>query len=50
MACACGSGRLGTAQKYNLVDSSGKVIKTYSSEADARMAASRTPGSRVKPA
>jgi hypothetical protein len=48
MACNCGANRLGGTKKYNHVDANGKVLKTYSSEMDARMAASRTPGTRVK--
>jgi len=48
--CNCGS-RLGGSTKYNLVDAStGKVLKTYSSESDARLASSRQPGTRVRPA
>lgn len=39
-----------TSTKHNLLDSNGKVLKTYSSEADARMASARQPGTRVRAA
>jgi hypothetical protein len=48
--CNCGGSRSGgTGQKFDLVDSTNKVINTYSSETDARQAASQQPGTRVRP-
>lgn len=50
-SCGCGGTKRvgGTGQKYQLLDSGGAVIKVYSSETDARMAASQSPGTRVRP-
>lgn len=49
--CGCGGSKTGgTGQKYQHVGTDGKVIQTYSSETDARMAASSQPGTRVRPA
>lgn len=51
MACACGGGRIGTAQKYNLIDrGTNKILKTYSSESEARMASARTSNTTVRAA
>jgi hypothetical protein len=49
--CNCGSKKSGgTGQKFLLLDGSGSLVKVYSSETDARMAASKNPGYRVRPA
>lgn len=47
----CGSSRLAGTKKFNLIEkSTSKVLKTYSSETEARMASSRTPGTTVRAA
>ena len=43
MACNCGSKKSGAAAKWTHTNPSGKIT-TYSSEMDARMAASREGG------
>lgn len=49
--CSCGSkAKSGGVQKFQHVGTNGKVIKTYSSETDARLAAAKVSGSRVRPA
>jgi hypothetical protein len=48
MGCGCGSNRRGpSTQTWQHIGEDGKVINTYSSEMDARLAASQLPGSRV---
>lgn len=50
-SCGCGGSRkAGTGTKFAHVSTDGKVIQIYSSETDARMAASQQPGTRVRPA
>lgn len=50
MACNCGSKSKPKAWVVIPPSSSGESSKTYSSEMDARLAASRLPGSTVRPA
>jgi hypothetical protein len=49
MACACGSKKKTSSQKWLVYPADGGKPVTYSSEMDARMAASSQPGSRVTP-
>lgn len=48
--CGCGKAKTGGVAKFQHVGTDGRVIKTYSSETDARMAAASKPGTRVRPA
>lgn len=49
--CGCGGSKAGgTGTKYIVVKPDGTKSQPYSSETDARMAASSQPGSRVRPA
>lgn len=51
MGCGCGKKKAGgTGQKWLVTAPDGKTTKTYSSETDARMAASSQSGARVRPA
>lgn len=48
--CGCGKSKSGGVQKWQHVGTDGKIIKVYSSEMDARSAASQQSGTRVRPA
>lgn len=49
--CGCGGSKKSAgSQNFQHIDATGKVIKVYSTETDARMAASQQPGTRVRPA
>lgn len=50
MGCNCGSRKKTGSKTWQHVDSTGKVINTYASEYEARTAAARQAGTRVRPA
>jgi len=50
-SCGCGGSKKSAgSQTYQHVGTDGRVIQVYSTETDARMAASKQPGTRVRPA